>query len=201
MKDILRLAGISLVLMIATSILTLLLTSVILGDIVWLSIAMTVLLLVSILYLSFLEGAVEGRKARMFQVSMERQEKERGLAPTEEEKSRFFKSWKGFAGAGIAALPGILLALFMLLCPRTSDLYITMTPVVRIVLSLYMGLFGWAEGLMPYLYLPLALLLPFVIGLGYANGTVFYDRMMKQIEESKRKRRRRKRKKTPDSAK
>ena len=79
-----------------------------------------------------------------------------------------------------------------------SELSGLLTPVVRLVLGVYLGAFGWMEGLMPYAYLPLSLLLPAMIGLGYTYGPVFYEKMMKQIAESKRKRRRRKKKTVPE---
>lgn len=200
MKEILRLAGVFLVLMVMGTAITMLLFAAILSDIRWLSVLLTIVLLLSIYYVSFLEGAVEGRKARMFEATMRRQEQDRGVAPTEAEKARFFAPWKGFAAAYIAALPGIVLSILMLFLAPGSQLYFDMTPIIRLILSLYMGTFSWLEGLMPYIYLPLSLVLPSIIGLGYLFGPKFYDRMMKQIEESKRKRRRRRRKKTTGPA-
>lgn len=196
MKEVWKIALRSVLVMAAATMLTMAFASAVLADIEWLGAVMTIVLLAVVFYVGFLEGALQGRKDRMYQASMQRQQQERGIEPTPEERTRFYKAWKGFAGAFLAASPGILLSAFMLFVAPESELSGLLTPVVRLVLGVYLGAFGWMEGLMPYAYLPLSLLLPAMIGLGYTYGPVFYEKMMKQIAESKRRRRRRKKKKT-----
>ncbi len=197
MKEIGKLALRALFIMIVANVLTMAFASAVLAELRWLAIVMTVLLLAALLYIAYLDGASNGRKDRMFQATMEKQEADRGVSPTEQERSRFFKPQKGFAAAYLAAAPGILLSLLMLFVPQGSTFYADMTPVVRLFLGMYLGLYEYVESLTPYIYLPLSLVLPTVYAFGYLSGPGLYEKMMKQIEESKRKRRRRRRKKTP----
>ena len=200
MKEVGRVALRFLFIMALGDILTMVFAAAVLGDFQWLAILMTVLLLLAIFYVGFLEGASVGRKDRMYQATMEKQEEERGVQPTKEEKSRFFHAQKGFAGAFLAASPGILLSLLMLFLPRGGELYATLTPILRLFLGMYLGLYAYIEGLMPYIYLPLALIMPLLMGFSYCYGPKLYDKMMKQLEENKRKRRRRRRKKAQPKA-
>lgn len=192
MKDVFRFALRAFALLAGGTIITLAFTSAVLSDTAWVAAVMTIVLILAIAYLAFQEGTLKGRKDKMFEASMLRQEQERGLAPTKEERTRFFIPWKGFVGALIAASPMILISIVILFVDKGAQ---PMTMILRFVMAIYIGTFNWLDALMPYVYLPLALILPIVMGFGYLYGPRLYEKMLKQIDDSKKKRRRRKKKK------
>lgn len=167
----------------------------------WLRVVMSIALPLAAIYLLLIEGTNQGRLDRMFQNTMQTQEKVRGVAPSPREQERFFKVSKGFIAGFIAAAPGILLAILLIVLPQ-GDVYNNCTTVMRLMLSMFLGVFSLMEttlltmpsALIGLMYLGMAVLLPLAYGIGYAQGEKQFQLMMKQINDSKRKKRRKKKK-------
>ena len=157
----------------------------------------TVATLLVLVALGFFEGGARGEADAQNARILENREKERGIAPTELELQKNFYPWKGFLCGLLGVSPVVLVSLFMLVAPllfsAESVVFAWLTVVTRVLLLPYLGLFPM-EGAVTWMYLPVSLIFPLIIGVSYLMGPRRFSKMIKQMHENEEKRRRRKKK-------
>ncbi len=152
----------------------------------WLSFALVFALLNGV---GFFEGGTRGEADSAFERRILKREADRGEPPTQEERRRFFKRWKGVAFGLLGLSPVILFALYMFICGLSGLLPEGnwQTPVMRILLWPYITLFP-ADISRTWYYLPLSLIFPASIAVGYLMGPKRFAKLLRTISENNRRR-------------
>ena len=158
------------------------------SDYDWINLLLTVLYSLLVVAAALYEGMQRGAKDCKYRNLMQRQMEERGYVMNAEEASRCYLPYKGFVAGLIASSPSILLALAAVIAGKSAPVWLNIA--ARISLSAYLSLFQYVEALLPMLFLPLALVYPLCIGLGYLAGPRLWKRQVEQMEKAKREKRR-----------
>lgn len=199
MKDILKFAGSSLLMLATLILVNMVFVQSLMGDYDWLNILLTVLFTLIVLAAAVYDGLNRGAKDCKFTAMMEKQKNERGYVMNETEAQRLYKPFKGYAAGLAASVPAIVLSLLsMILAGKNSMMLNVLT---RISLGEFLGLFQYMEGALPWAYLPLALVYPALMGTAYLFGPKMWAHQVELMEKAKREklrkvRRRRKKKPT-----
>ena len=188
MKDILKFT-LSAFLMLATlTLVSVVFIQAFMSDYDWINLLLTVLYSLLVVAAALYEGAQRGAKDCKYRNLMQHQMEERGYVMNAEEASRCYLPYKGFVAGLIASSPSILLAFAAIIAGKSAPVWLNIA--ARISLSAYLSLFQYVEALLPMLFLPLALVYPLCIGLGYLAGPRLWKRQVEQMEKAKREKRR-----------
>lgn len=199
MKDILRFAGSTLLMQITLIMINMVFVQTLAGDSDLFNMVLLVIFTLVVLASAVYEGVNRGAKDCKYSKMMERQQAERGYVVSDKEKEKFFKPSKGIAAGMIASAPAIVLSLISMIVNSNDAIWLAFA--TRISLGEYLGLFSYTEDLVPWIYLPLSLIYPAVMGVAYTFGPKLWARQQEQMEKAKREKRRkvnrrRKKKKT-----
>ena len=189
MKDTLKFAGSTLLLLVTLIMINMIFVQSLTGDYDWFNILLAVIFTLVVLAAAVYDGLNRGAKDVKYTRMMERQMTERGYVMTEKEKERLFKPSKGFIAGFIAGAPSIVLSILSMILNVDGTNWV-MNLLTRTSLGHFLGIFAYAEALTPWIYLPLALVYPLVLGIANTNGPKMWDYQVKQMEKAKREKRR-----------
>ena len=193
MKDIGKFALNSALMYVALTLVGIVFIPSFLGDLEWLRTLVSVGYVALALAAGVYDGVSRGAKDCKFTALMEKQQKERDYQISDQERQRMYDPKKGFiAGLFVGAL-GIVTAIVAICLPATQLIYAT--PIIRVILGMYLGLFTLIESWLPWAYLLVWVLYPLAIGAGYLLGVSSWNKEKALIEKSKRRRKVRKKKK------
>lgn len=184
MKDILRFAGTTLLMLATLTLVGMIFVQSFMGDYEWLNITITAVYSLLVLAAGFYDGMQRGTQDCKFTSLVQKQQEERNHEITAQESQRMYKPMKGFYAGLLAASLTIILAIVMLFLRGDAALY--MTPVIRILLGAFLSVFAYVENLLPWFYLPMALIYPALVGIGYLTGPAMWQRQLKIMEKAKK---------------
>ena len=184
MKDTLKFAGATFLMLATLVLINMVFVQSLMGDYDWLNLLLTVVYTALVLAAAVYDGLNRGAKDCKFTALMEKQKAERGYQIQPAEAERLYRPAKGFTAALIASAPAIVLSVLAMFFPTDASLWIT--PLVRLSLGEYLGLFQYVEGALPWLYLPLSLVYPAVCGAAYLYGPRLWARQVEKMEKAKR---------------
>jgi hypothetical protein len=189
MKDILKFTGTTLLMLVTLTLVGVVFIQSFMGDYEWLNMTLTAIYSLAVIAAAFWDGLQRGTQDCKFSALMNRQAQERGHEINQGERARMFRPQKGFLAGLLAASPAIVLSVLALIFQGPEHLWSTF--VTRIALGAFLGVFQYVEALLPWLYLPVALLYPLCVGVGYLMGPKMWDRQVKLMEKAKKAKRRR----------
>lgn len=197
MKDILKFAGSSLLMLVTLIMINMVFVQSLVGDYDWLNILLTVIYTLVVLAAAVYDGLNRGAKDCKFTATMERQKEQRGYVVNAVEAQRLYQPAKGYAAGLIASIPAIVLSVLAIIFSGSDGLMLGV--LTRISLGEFLGLIQYMDGILPWGYLPLALIYPAVMGTAYLFGPKMWAHQVAQMEKAKREKlrkvRRRKKKK------
>jgi hypothetical protein len=158
-----------------------------------------VVVILALLGFAFFEGGTKGEADSALARRLAKRKEEKGVEPTQDELGRCYKPWKGPVAAFGSMSLFILLALYMLIAPYANWPYLTwQTYLMRGILFPYATLFpvpvegdGNAALSITWFYLPLTLLYPTAISIGYLMGPKRFAKFLRTMHDNQEKRRRR----------
>lgn len=184
MKDTLKFAGATFLMLATLVLINMVFVQSLMGDYDWLNLLLTVVYTALVLAAAVYDGLNRGAKDCKFTALMEKQKNERGYQIQPAEAERMYRPAKGVTAALIASAPAIALSVLAMLFTAEAPLWIT--PLVRLSLGEYLGLFQYIEGALPWLYLPLSLVYPAVCGAAYLCGPRLWAHQVEKMEKAKR---------------
>ena len=184
MKDRMKFAGSVLILFVTLTLAGIFFISGFMSDYVWLNVILTVVYMLICGGASFYTGLQRGTADCKYTRLIEKQMKERSYQPDENEKQKFFRKEKGFVAGGIAGSLGILAALVCLFC--FGHVPSILTVITRFILGTYLCVFQFIPDVGAWIYLPMALLWPALVGIGYLRGPKMWEKTVSSIEKAKK---------------
>lgn len=199
MKDTIKFALNCLMMYGAAVIIALLFSSLVASDNTFFSVLGIIATLLVLVVLAFFEGGSRGEADSAFEKRLQDREKERGEAPTPAERERFYYPWKGAVASLLSVSPLILLSIFMLFypVPAAEDAVFIGTVIIRALLWPFLGILSHFSVQQTWIYLPLSLVFPAVVSVGYAMGPKRFSKLLRQMHDNEERRRRRRKKKAP----
>ena len=189
MKDILKFTGTTLMMLVTLTLVGMVFNQSFMGDYEWLNMTITVVYSLAVIAAALWDGIQRGTQDCKFSQLMDRQAQERGHEITKAERDRMFQPMKGFLAGLLAASPAVIMAILALFLADTDHLWVTL--VTRVTLGAFLGVFQYVDALLPWLYLPVALLYPLCVGVGYLMGPKMWERQRRLMEKAKKAKRRR----------
>lgn len=184
MKDRMKFAGQVLILFITLTLVGIFFISGFMSDYVWLNVVLTVVFMAVCAFGSFYTGLQRGTADCKYTKLIEKQIAERSYQPDETEQKKLYHKEKGFVAGGIAGCLGILCALVCLFC--FGHVPPILTVITRFVLGIYLCVFQFIPDVGAWIYLPMALLWPALVGIGYLRGPAMWDKTVESIEKAKK---------------
>ncbi|GEM_PF-1443126 len=184
MKDRMKFAGQVLILFVTLTLVGVFFISGFMSDYAWLNIILTVVFMLICAAASFYTGLQRGTGDCKYTKLIEKQIAERNYQPDENEKAKFFHKEKGFIAGVIAASPAILIALVCLFC--FGSVPTGLTVAARFILGIYLCVFQFIPDVGAWVYLPMSLLWPALVGIGYLYGPKMWDKTVASIEKAKK---------------
>ena len=188
MKDTLKFAGASFLMLATLILINMVFVQSLMGDYDWLNLLLTVVYTALVLAAGIYDGLNRGAKDCKFTALMEKQKAERGYQIQPAEAERLYRPAKGVAAALIASAPALALSVASLFFAQHAPVWLTF--LTRLCLGEFLGVFQYVEGALPWLYLPLALVYPACISVAYLFGPKLWARQVAQMEKAKREKRR-----------
>lgn len=188
MKDTLKFAGASFLMLATLILINMVFVQSLMGDYEWLNILLTVVYTALVLAAAIYDGLNRGARDSKFSALMEKQKAERGYQIKPAEVQRMYHPAKGITAGLIASAPAIMLSVIALFF--AGNVHTWLTVASRLCLGEFLGLFQYTSDALPYLYLPLSLVYPACVGVAYLFGPKMWARQVAQMEKAKREKRR-----------
>ena len=189
MKDIVKFALSSLLLMATLTMINMVFVQSLTGDYDWLNALVTVIFVLVVLAAAAYDGVVRGAKDCKYTDRMKKQETERGYVMNKAEEEKLFKPSKGFIAGALAASPAIVMVIICMIFNADGMSWI-LNFLTRMSIGHFLGIVLYVEELTPWIYLPLALAYPAVLGLAYTFGPKLWVKQQADMEKAKREKRR-----------